>query len=328
MSVRELWFTGPRSVELRHVAPRAELAPGELRARALASGVSQGTELLLFKGEGPTPFDPSLDAPGAPTYPRRYGYAWVGEVTESKSAAHPVGARLFALLPHGDEHCFDAARARPLPAEIPPPRAVLAANLETAVNTVWDAGVGLGDEVVVIGGGVVGLLAGYVARRAGASRVHLIERSPPRRSAALALGFSTASEAAPDDGGAADVVIEASGDPACLDLAIPLARDEGMIAVASFYGSRVAPVSLGSEFHRRRLTLRSSQVSRLPPSRAPRWSFERRFRLVTELLRARELDVLLEATTPFEQAPATYARLADAPGAALQTLFGYAQRGC
>lgn len=321
MSVRELWFTGPGAVELRRVASRRELAPGELRARALVSGVSQGTELLLFKGEGPTPFDPSLDVAGTPTYPRRYGYAWVGEVTESESALHPVGARLFALLPHGDEHCFDASRARLLPAEIPAERAVLAANLETAVNAVWDAGIGLGDDVVVIGGGVVGLLAGYAARRGGAARVRLIEPALQRRQAALALGFSAVSEADAHD--EADVVIEASGNPASLDLAISLAGDEGTIAVVSFYGSRVAPVSLGSAFHRRRLTLRSSQVSRLPPGRAPRWSFERRFGLVTELLRGTELDALLEPTTPFEDAPATYARLAAAPGGALQTLFGY-----
>ncbi len=325
MSVRELWFTGPRSVELRSVPARGALAAGELRARALVSGVSQGTELLLYKGEGPTPFDPSLDAPGAPTYPRRYGYAWVGEVIESESAAHPVGARLFALLPHAEQHCFEASRAMLLPAEIPPERAVLAANLETAVNTVWDAGIGLGDDVVVIGGGIVGLLAGYAARRSGAARVRLVEPSAERRNAASALGFDAASSSVPPEHGSADVVIEASGNPACLDAAIGLARDEGLIAVASFYGSRVSPVALGADFHRRRLTLRASQVSRIPGGRTARWSFERRFGLVTELLRSPVLDALLEKTTPFEDAPATYARLASAPGAALQTSFGYAR---
>jgi NADPH:quinone reductase-like Zn-dependent oxidoreductase len=327
VSVRELWFTGPRAVEVRGV-PRRPLCDGELRLRGLVSGVSQGTELLLFKGEGPTPFDPSLDAPGAPTYPRRYGYAWVGEVTESASATHPVGARVFALLPHGDEHCVEASRARVLPADLPAERAVLAANLETAVNCVWDAGVVLGDDVVVIGGGIVGLLAGFAARRGGASRVRLVEPSAERRRAALELGFEAASALVPREGATADVVIEASGDPTCLDVAIGLARDEGTIAVASFYGARVAPVALGADFHRRRLTLRSSQVSRLPALRAPRWTFDRRFALVTELLKDAALDGLLEPKTPFDEAPATYARLASSPGAALQTLFGYAGRGC
>jgi len=326
VSARELWFTAPGRVEIRAAVGPAPLGAEQLRARALASGLSQGTELLLFKGEGPTPFDPSLDAPGAPTYPRRYGYAWVGEVIESQSAEHPLGARVFALAPHGDEHCLAASQARLLPADVPASRAVLAANLETALNVVWDAGVALGDDVVVIGGGVVGLLAGYAAKRSGAASVQLLEPGEARRRAALTLGFDGAFDSdAAAQLAEADVVIEASGNPACLDQAIALARDEGLITVASFYGARVAPVALGSAFHRRRLTLRSSQVSRLPPGRAPRWSFERRFWLVCELLKDRALDALLEAPIPFDDAPAAYARLARAPGAALQTSFDYAR---
>ncbi len=321
---RELWFLGPRAIELRSAARPRALGSGQLRARALASGISQGTELMLYKGEGPTPFDPSLDAPFAPTYPRRYGYAWVGEVVESESHAHPLGTRIFALAPHGDEHCLNADQARRLPAGLPAERAVLAANLETAVNVVWDAGVALGDDVIVIGGGVVGLLAGYAARRSGAGSVRLIEPSALRRQAALTLGFDAAVSPEQAVERAADVVIEASGDPACLDRAVGLARDEGLIVVASFYGQRVAPVALGADFHRRRLTLRASQVSRLPPARSVGWSFARRFALVTNLLKDPALDALLERAVPFAEAPATYARLARAPGDALQTLFHYA----
>src|SRR5688500_13907381 len=124
---RALFFVGPRRVELRDVeipTPRE----GEIVARALASGVSRGTELLLFRGEGPEPFDPSV---GATTYPCRYGYAWVGE-TEDET-------RVFSLAPHGDRHCLARARVRNRPREIPPARAVLAANLETALTCAWDA---------------------------------------------------------------------------------------------------------------------------------------------------------------------------------------------
>ena len=320
MSLRELWFSGPQRVELRSAAPLA-LADGQLRLRALFSGVSQGTELLLFKGEGPTPFDPSLDAPGAPTYPRRYGYAWVGEVVESRSDAVGNGTRVFGLLAHGDEHCVPASSVRVLPTSVPPRRAVLAANLETAVNVVWDAGIALGDEVVVLGGGVVGLLCGFLAMLGGA-RVRVLEPSSLRRSAALALGLNAV---APEAGAApADVVIEASGNPACLDRAIELLRDEGVVAVASFYGERVAPVRLGSDFHRRRLTLRASQVSRIPPGRAPGWSFERRFALVARLLEDARLDTLLDAPLSFADAPAVYARLAESPAESLQSIFSYA----
>jgi D-arabinose 1-dehydrogenase-like Zn-dependent alcohol dehydrogenase len=320
---RELWFTEPRRVELRASPHVASLGEGQVRARALASGLSQGTELLLFKGEGPTPFDPSLDAPGASTYPRRYGYAWVGEVTESVTPALAVGARVFGLLAHGDEHVVAASLLRMLPPNVPPTRAVLAANLETAINVVWDAGVGLGDQVVVLGGGIVGLLSGWLSTRSGA-RVSLLEPSERRRAAALALGFDAVFDRGVIPPAAADIVLEASGDPANLDHAIALARDEATIVVASFYGRRVAPLSLGHEFHRRRLTLRASQVSRIPPARSVGWSFERRFALVTELLQNPILDALLDEPVRFEDAPSAYARLLNAPGEALQTVFAYA----
>jgi 2-desacetyl-2-hydroxyethyl bacteriochlorophyllide A dehydrogenase len=324
MSLRELWFVAPGEVELRSAASAAR-APGQLRVRALASGISQGTELLLYKGEGPTPFDPSLDAPGAPTFPRRYGYAWVGEVVESESGAHPLGARVFALAPHADEHCLDARQLRLLPQDVPAERCVLAANLETAINVVWDGGIALGDDVLVVGGGIVGLLAGHLAKQGGARRVRLVEPSAVRRRAALGLGFDDAWSPDEPRALAADVVIEASGNPACLDLAIAAARDEAVIVLASFYGERSAPVALGADFHRRRLTLRASQVSRLPPGRASGWSFSRRFELVLELLKNPALDALLERPLPLDEAPAIYARLARAPAEALQTVFRYAQ---
>lgn len=320
---RELWFLGPGHVELRDAPPSRALGAGQVRARALFSGISQGTELLLFKGEGPTPFDPSLDAPGAPTFPRRYGYAWVGEVVESRSERHPLGARLFALLPHGDEHVFDAAEARPLPLGVPAPRAVLAANLETAVNVAWDAGITLGDDVVVLGGGVVGCLVAWLAKRCGAGRVRVVEPSEARRAASLRLGVDAALPPDAHLPPGADVIVEATGNPACLATAIELARDEATIVVASFYGARTAEVPLGDAFHRRRLTLRASQVSRLPPGRAAGWSFDRRFALVTDLLGEPALDALLDPPVPFEDASSCYARLARSPGDSLQTVFDY-----
>src|SRR6187402_2447985 len=250
-ALRELWFTAPGSVQLRAGTPAA-LVDGQVRVRALTSGISQGTELLLLQGEGPTPFDPSLDAPGAATYPRRYGYAWVGQIAEARGGVLAPGTRVFGLLAHGDEHCVPPSALRPLPDGVPAERAVLAANLETAVNVVWDAGVALGDDVLVIGGGVVGLLSGYLARLSGASRVRLLEPAPRRRAAALTLGFDAAFEPEQAPAGAeADVVIEASGRPECLTAALGHARQEGVVTVASFYGQRVAPLALGNDFHRR-----------------------------------------------------------------------------
>lgn len=323
---RQLWFTAPGHVEVRNAAAVSTLSQGQVRARALYSGISQGTELLLYKGEGPTPFDPSLDLPGAATYPRRYGYAWVGEVVESQSARHVPGARIFALAPHGDEHVCDAAELRALPGDVPPLRAVLAANLETAVNVVWDARVTLGDDVVVLGGGVVGSLVGWLAKRCGARQVRVVEPSAARRAALVRLGVD---QAVPPEAcgppASADIVVEATGNPACLADAVALAREEATIVVASFYGARVAEVPLGADFHRRRLTLRASQVSRIPPARAVGWSLERRFALVADLLKNSQLDALLGAPAPFAGAPDMYARLALSPADAMQIVFDYAR---
>jgi 2-desacetyl-2-hydroxyethyl bacteriochlorophyllide A dehydrogenase len=325
MTARELWFAAPGRVELRE-ATLAALRPAQVRACALASGISQGTELLLYRGEGPEPFDPSLDAPGAPTYPRRYGYAWVGEVTESHAPELAPGARVFALAPHGDTWATSASGFRALEPEIPAERAVLSANCETAVNVVWDSGVALGDHVVVLGGGVVGLLCGYLAKLAGARQVTLVEPSARRRAAATQLGFDAALP--PDQGpepGVADLAIEATGNPACLDQAITCLRHEGVVCVASFYGQRVAKVALGSDFHRKRLTLRASQVSHVPPAQRGRWSLDRRFELVRELLRDSALDALLEPSVSFADAPAVYDGLATAPAERLQVVFHYAR---
>ncbi len=320
---RELWFTGPRAVEVREGEPPAPRA-SQVVARALASGVSQGTELLLYRGLGPTPFDPSLDAPGAPTFPRRYGYAWVGEVVERAAdgtGPHP-GARVFALAPHGDRHALEASAVRAIDRAIPPARAVLAANLETAVTCVWDAGIGLGDRVVVLGGGVVGLLVARLARASGA-RVRLVEPSPRRRSAAGALGVDAVAPGDDAPRADADVVVEATGDPAVLDVAVRHAAREATIVVASFYGARSAAVALGDDFHRRRLRLLASQVSVVPPSRAPRWSFDCRFDLVRALLEDAALDALVDPPCPFADAAAVYARLDRRPGDAVQTVFDY-----
>jgi threonine dehydrogenase-like Zn-dependent dehydrogenase len=248
----------------------------------------------------------------------------VGEVVEVNAAGRFVGERVFALAPHGDEHCLDSRAARGLPADLSPERATLAANLETAVNAVWDAQVGLGDDVVVIGGGVVGLLSGHLSRLSGARRVRLVEPLAARCRVAESLGFDAA--LSPEQASSwadADVVIEASGRPESLDQAIALARSEGVVTVASFYGQRVALVSLGSAFHRRRLTLRASQVSRVPPQRSAGWSFDRRFELVCDLLREPRLDALLAPPCAFSEAPGLYARLAVSPPPAPQVVFHY-----
>ncbi|MCC6812013.1 MAG: zinc-binding alcohol dehydrogenase [Deltaproteobacteria bacterium] len=323
---RALWFVRPGEVELRREPAASDAPPaGELDAVGLASGISQGTELLLYRGEGTTPFDPSLDAPGQPTYPRRYGYAWVGEVTRAgEGVSIPVGTRIFALAPHGDRRRFRSDQVRVLSKGVPVARATLAANLETAVTALWDSGVTLGDRVIICGAGIVGLLVTRLAVRAGAQHVIVIEPSEKRRQAALAMGASLALP--PDHGrelGLADVVFEMSGKPECLSRCFDYCGDQGHVVVVSNYGSRAAPVMLGGVFHRRRLRLISSQVSALPAGRQPRWDHARRFDVVRSLLTDTTLDELIEPALPFAAAPEVYRRLAERGADALHVLFQY-----
>ena len=308
MSTREraLWFVAPRAIELRDEPARAP-RPHEVVVRALASGVSQGTEMLLYKGEGPAVFDPTM---GGGTYPCRYGYAWVGEVVAVGVGARvAVGERVFALVAHGDTHVLRDEDVRVLPEDVPAVRAVLAANMETAVTCAWDANVSFGDHAVVLGGGVVGILTAWLLARSGAN-VTLVERSPARRAAARTLVRSAIIEESATADGTADVVVEATGDPRVLDHAISWARPEARIIVASFYGTRRAPVDLGDAFHRRRLELRASQVSSIPPRLRERWTHARRWSLVLELLREPALDALLAPPTSFDRAAELYSSLA------------------
>lgn len=310
MISRALFFEGPRRVAVHDISLPAPAA-GEALVHGLASAISQGTELLLYRGEGPEPFDPSLDRTrgNAPTYPCRYGYAWVGSVAERGCGAVPSeGTRIFALAPHGAAHVLASRDIRPIRDDIPAARAALAANLETAVTCTWDAEVALGERVVVLGGGLIGILVAWLLVRVGA-KVTLIEPRPARRSCAQRLVPSASVVAHRESDGLADVVVEATGDPHAINDAIAWAAPSAKIVVASFYGRRHAPIELGDAFHRRRLSLVASQVSAIPPRLSTRWDAARRFGIVEDLLGEPNLDALIAPTVRFEDAPELYARL-------------------
>lgn len=322
---RELWFASPGVVELRR-GRRCTPTQDHVLARALASGISQGTEMLLFRGEGSQSFDPSLGQTDEPTYPRRYGYSWVGEIIELGPACSQlsVGDRVFALASHGDLHELPTVSARRIDAQVPATRAVLAANLETAITCIWDSRVSLGDRVFVFGAGVVGLLIAWLCSKTGAD-VKVFEPSEVRQRAARRL--SLLCEVKPREfESEADVVVEASGNPEALDQAIACAGQEARIVVVSNYGARRHAPNLGDRFHRRRLTLKSSQVSNIPPDRMARWSIQRRFELVQRLLEQPELDLLVDNVVDFSRAPEVYHELEQRPGDWLQTVFVYDER--
>lgn len=287
------------------LAPRQE---GEVLVRTLYSGVSRGTESLVFRGEVPASQHQAMRAPfqeGDFPAPVKYGYASVGQVVEGPDALR--GREVFCLYPHQDVYCVPASAVVPLPEGVPVARAVLAANTETALNAVWDGAPGPGDRVVVIGAGVVGLLAAWLCEQLPGADVTVFDVDPGRAGAADALGMRFSGE--PPLGAEADLVIHASGHEEGLRTALAAAGLEATVLELSWYGSRSVTLPLGEAFHARRLTLKSSQVGRIPAGRAARWSHRRRMAKALELLRDARLDVLISGESAFEELPATMAEL-------------------
>jgi 2-desacetyl-2-hydroxyethyl bacteriochlorophyllide A dehydrogenase len=338
---RQFWIQSPGRGEI----VRAELAPrrpDEVLVRTLYSGISRGTESLVFRGEVPPSQYDAMRAPfqdGRFPGPVKYGYASVGLVEEdldkgvdegrqddagrTPAARTPLAGRVvFCLYPHQDVYCVPAAQVFPLPDGLPPGRAVLAANMETAVNVLWDARPVPGDRIVVIGGGVVGLLVAWLCRSTPGTDVTIIDTNPNRAAVAAALGLSFLPE--PPRRADADLVVHASGQPEGLTSALGVAGLEATIVEASWYGNRQVPLPLGEAFHARRLTIRSSQVGRVPPDRAPRWTTARRLRLALDLLRDPQLDALVTGESAFEEVPDVLAALSRAPGDALCHRIRYA----
>lgn len=304
---RALWLTGPEAAELRETPP----GEGEVEIRTLFSGISRGTEALVASGRVPGSERERMRCPlqeGDFPFPVKYGYAAVGEVV-----AGPADLRermVFVLHPHQDRLAVEPAMAVALPEGVPPERAILAANMETALNVVWDAGVAPGDRVAVVGAGVVGALVGYLAARMPGTEVWLVDVKPER--AALAEGFGCRFAEPGAVPAECDVVVHASASAEGLSVAIAAAGLEARVVEASWYGEGVVPVPLGGVFHSRRLHLVSSQVGRLPPARAMRWSHRRRLGMALSLLAEPALEALVSGETSFDALPEVYhAILAD-----------------
>ena len=315
------WVTGPGSSQLK----REKLPPpgdGDLRIEALYSGVSRGTETLVFNGQVPTTEYRRMRAPfqaGEFPAPVKYGYASVGRVVEGPSDR--LGELVFCLYPHQSHYLVPASEAHPVPDSVPPGRAVLAANLETAVNAVWDAALGPGDRVTVIGAGSVGCLVAWLAARIPGCDVELIDSNPARMDVARALGaqFALPGTARED----ADLVVHASGSADGLGLALQVAGFEATILELSWYGDRTVALPLGGAFHSRRLTLKSSQVGSVSPSRRARWTHARRLGFALSLLQAPELDVLINSESHFSDLPAAMAELARGPTSVIMHRVNY-----
>lgn len=311
-TARAFWVAAPSQGEIREQAlPR----PGadEVLVRTLVSAISRGSESLVFRGEVPEGQYQAMRCPfqeGEFPGPVKYGYISVGRV--ESGPADLRGRRVFCLHPHQDRYVVPAAAVVPVPDGVPDARAALAANLETAINGLWDGAPRIGDRISVVGAGAVGTLAAILAARIPGTRVELVDTDPARAQLAARLGLDFALPGAAR--GEADLVVHASGNAAGLDLALALAGFEATVVELSWYGDRPVTAALGAAFHSRRLRLQSSQVGAVAPARRARWPARRRLALALELLADPAFDALTGGHSAFAQLPETMARLAAAPG--------------
>jgi NADPH:quinone reductase-like Zn-dependent oxidoreductase len=318
---RSLWYVEPGRAEIREET----LPPpttGELRVRALHSAISRGTEALVQAGRVPESEYDRMRAPlmaGTFPFPVKYGYAMVGRIEDRPGVLE--GKPIFALHPHQSVFNLPTGAAIPLPQGVTPQRAVLAANMETALNAVWDAGAGPADRIAVIGVGVVGALVGYLCGKLAGADVTLVDIDPSRAEIAAALGTKFASPSkAPRE---CDIVFHTSGNAQGLAMALDLAGDEATIVEMSWYGSGTVGLALGGAFHSRRLKLISSQVGQVAPSRRPRWSHKRRLAAAVALLANPVLDVLLAPAVAFDDLPAELPRILKGGSGVLCQIVNY-----
>ena len=310
-SIQALWYMAAGRAELRPESV-GEPAPGGVRVRALFGAISRGTERLVFRGAVPASQYDRMRAPhmaGTFPFPVKYGYATVGRVEAGPPAL--TGRLVFALYPHQSVFTLAAEEVAVLPEQVPPARAVLAANMETALNAVWDAAPAPADRIAVVGGGVMGLLVARLCSRMPGTEVTVIDVESARAALAQALGARFAEPAAAPEG--CDLVFHASATAAGLATALRIAGQEATVTELSWYGAGEVAAPLGEAFHSRRLRLVSSQVGEVAPSHRPRWSRAQRLHAALELLADPALDDLLAPATPFAELPA---RLADLLGGA------------
>lgn len=311
---RALWITAAGQAELRDATAPAP-GPGEVRVRSVAGGISRGTEALVFAGRVPETEWQRMRCPhqeGAFPFPVKYGYSVAGIVEDGPQDW--VGASVFCLHPHQTRFTVPVQDVVRVPAGIPLRRAVLAPQIETALNATWDAPPRPGDRIAVVGAGVIGCLVAWLCAGIPGCAVQLIDIDPARRGTAERLGvaFATPGPALAQE---CDLVFHTSASASGLALALTLAGIEATVVELSWYGAGTVPVGLGGAFHSRRLSLRGSQVGMIAPDRRARWAGPRRLALALSLAADPRLEALVEAGTAFDSLASALPGILCQPGA-------------
>ncbi|MGW4751917.1 zinc-dependent alcohol dehydrogenase [Streptomyces chartreusis] len=306
-AARAFWLRSPGEGEIRE-AVLPEPGEDEVLVRSLYSGVSRGTETLVFRGGVPENQHAAMRAPfqeGEFPAPVKYGYLSVGVVEAGPTAL--VGRTVFCLYPHQTRYVVPASAVTVVPDSVPASRAVLAGTVETAVNALWDAAPLVGDRIAVVGGGMVGCSVAALLARFPGVRLQLVDADPRRAEVAEALGIGFAT---PEDAlGECDLVVHASATEQGLNSSLELLRAEGTVLELSWYGDRRVALPLGEAFHSRRLVIRSSQVGTVSPARRATRSYADRLALALDLLADPALDALVTGESAFEELPEVMPKL-------------------
>ena len=321
---RALWHIAPGRTQLQ-IETLLPAAHDEVLVETAYTGISRGTERLVSQGLVPKAEWQNMRAPfqaGDFPFPVKYGYSAAGRVVDGPQEL--LDANVFCLFPHQDQFVVPASTVVSIPPGVPPRRATLAANMETALNAVWDAAAGPGDRIAVVGAGIVGLLTAHLTNRFAGTDVSLIDTNPARRSVADMLGVAFRSpDNAPED---CDIVFHTSATAAGLETAIACAGMEATVVEMSWYGERAVTVGLGGALHSRRLRIVSSQVGQVSATRRPRWTYRRRLAKALALLDDAVLDHLVDRDVAFTDLPDQLATILNTEHSDLPPVVSYKEK--
>ena len=341
-NAKQLWFTKPFQVEIREQGLPSPV-PDQALVRCLYSGISAGTEMLVYRGQIPDsmPLDANLPAlgDGAIQYPLRYGYACVGRIEKVGSSADEawIGRTVFSFQPHASHFVSDLSELIQVPDDVDPEAAVFLANMDTAVNLLQDAHPQLGDRVIVLGQGILGLLVGGILAEFPLAALYGVDRMSQRQAMGEKVGaIACFNPDSPSEmnvlknklhldqaRSGADIVMELTGAPDALNLAVELCAYSGRIIVGSWYGSKNTELKLGERFHRNRISIVSSQVSTISPELRGRWDKERRLSVAWDRIRRLNPQQFISHRLPLSKAADAYHLIDSVSEEALQIIFDY-----